>query len=783
MIKIGNLTIDKFYLGDSSDVKIYLGEIKLYPNDEPQPVVSCYEVISAPMTSYTSTTYDSVYSWSDAKWYMKNNLSQYEEYGIYDIVENISSATTYNGKLAVVGTTEYEYSGGSWVVVGTYEDASTTYEITDEDPYEYEGVELSTTFKIPVSDVEALGHLNFTISTQDDGDLEISTYSYRYMGSASYNGTVTNDGEYYYFALPSEAPSSVIIQRIEYWDSTPIHLIVGSKQASVEYSAKTTPSSALTYLSVADMEAVSCPTVGVGQYCYTNGQAYKYSSNEEWVTAQDSEFFVKQVYDDGRVGVLGCGYSDTLNVGVLGNKSGSVLDVEPTLNVYIGGCVDTIGESALYGLKNMTACTISNGTKRIMSNAFISCMSLSSLTIPNTVEIIDSKYTFGNQTQNASPWWKSYSANTNNHYGNIVYINDVAVVATATTVSTFNFKENTKCIAGGCFTNCTNFPRINIPSTVKYIGNAAFYGCSNFSQLTLNEGLEIIEKQAFNQCKKLTSVAIPNSVTTLGEYAFAYDSGLTSVTIGSGLTSVGAYIFANCSGITNVSITEGLTKLGYAMFNNCKKLSSVVIPSTIEYIGGNAFSYCSGLTSVTCLAENPPELGDTAVFYKSTCPIYVPSQSVNAYKSATNWSTYSSRIQAIPEPTLQWVSYSEGDAIPNEGVYKIYGFKIPTQTLLDIYGNGNYLEIVLNSEEVDHEQHPVSFIDFALYSKGFFLTINGKSQEISYDPESDEYLEIIFSDYGADYNYSVGYFTYGEEGDTSQVYNFPFDMDLYEEDT
>ena len=84
------------------------------------------------------------------------------------------------------------------------------------------------------------------------------------------------------------------------------------------------------------------------------------------------------------------------------------------------------------------------------------------------------------------------------------------------------------------------------------------------------------------------------------------------------------------------------------MFNNCVKLSSVVIPSTIEYIGGNAFSYCSGLTSVTCLAENPPELGDTAAFFNSTCPIYVPSGSVNAYKSATNWSTYASRIKAIP---------------------------------------------------------------------------------------------------------------------------------------
>ena len=315
-IKIGNLDINAFKVG-SSDCKIYLGDTLLYPQSTPPtPVSSCYEVIPQPISQYASTIYDSVYSFSDAKWYIKNNLSQYEEYGVYDIVENISSATTYDGKLAVVGTTEYQYSGGSWVVVGTYEDASVTYTIDNTKPSPYVGQELATTFKIPYADVEALGWLDFRIKTADGGRLEIRTNRYRYISSQRYDGTVTNDGEYYYFALPSEAPHSIIISDIEYWDSTPIHIIVGSIQASVEYAEKVTPSSALTYSSVEEMETASCPTVGVGQYCYTNGQVYKYTANEEWTTVQDSDIFVKQFYDDGRVGVLGCDYSDTLNVGV-----------------------------------------------------------------------------------------------------------------------------------------------------------------------------------------------------------------------------------------------------------------------------------------------------------------------------------------------------------------------------------------------------------------------------------------------------------------------------------
>ena len=478
MIKIGDLDIDKLYLGSSDDVKVYLGDTKLYPQSTPPtPVSSCYEVIIQPISQYASTTYDSVYSFSDAKWYMKNNLSQYEEYGIYDIVENISSATTYDGKLAVVGTTEYQYSGGSWSVVGTYEDASVTYTIDDTHPSPYVGQELATTFKIPYSDVEALGgRFSLRIRTSDGDDLSISTSIYIYDGSPSYNGTVTNDGEYYYFALPSEAPQSIIIDNIRYWYSTPIHLIVGSKQATVEYAKKVKPSSALTYSSVEEMEAASCPTVGVGQYCYTNGQTYKYTANEEWTTVQDSDLFVKQFYDDGRVGVLPCVCSDTLNVGVLGNKSGTLPNTDPTIEVYVGDCVLHLGDDAFYGLRNMTSCRLPNNIDKIPGRCFYDCFSLTSITIP-------------------------YS--------------------------------------------------------VTEISHDAFYSCSN--------------------------------------------------------------------------------------------LKNISIPSNVTSIGPRALRDCSGLTSITVEATTPPTLSEYSVFDgTNNCPIYVPAESVDAYKSATNWSTYASRIQAIP---------------------------------------------------------------------------------------------------------------------------------------
>ena len=78
-------------------------------------------------------------------------------------------------------------------------------------------------------------------------------------------------------------------------------------------------------------------------------------------------------------------------------------------------------------------------------------------------------------------------------------------------------------------------------------------------------------------------------------------------------------------------------------------LTSVIIGSGVTNIEQYAFENCSGLTSITCLATTPPTLVSYNAFSNTNnCNIYVPSASVNAYKSASGWSTYASRIQAIP---------------------------------------------------------------------------------------------------------------------------------------
>jgi len=380
---------------------------------------------------------------------------------------------------------------------------------------------------------------------------------------------------------------------------------------------------------------------------------------------------------------------------------------------------------------------------------------------------------------------------------------------------TTSYTAMTSAVVGDCVTS--------IGQNAFRMGNYTVGG--SLSSITLSNSVKTISTQAFSYNKALKTFEMPNSVTSLGNRVFYNCTSLSSVTLSQNITEISIGLFNNCGNLKSVVIPSGVTSIGQTAFYSCNNLTSLEIPNSVTTIQDRAFAGMgqsidsgasitigSGVTSigyrafidfgtsltaatnvVTIYATTPPSMilstGDTSNNkwgFRENTIIYVPCDSVNAYKADEYWGKYASQIEAIPNsctPTLKWVSYSEGDTIPSNDVYKTYGFKIPTQTFYNIVENGNYFEIYFNSEEKDQQLHPVSNIGLTFYSEGLFFTINGQSQEISYDPESDEYLEIIFSDYGVNYNYNVGYIMYGEESEPSTIYNFPFDMDLYEEDT
>ena len=165
--------------------------------------------------------------------------------------------------------------------------------------------------------------------------------------------------------------------------------------------------------------------------------------------------------------------------------------------------------------------------------------------------------------------------------------------------------------------------------------------------MVFDRGVTTIGKQAFWGCSSLASITIPNSVTSIRNNAFSGCSSLTSITIPDSVTSIGEIAFSQCSSLTSITIPNSVTSIGSSAFEDCSSLTSVTIPNSITSIGEYAFSYCHSITTITCEAVTPPTLG-SGNDRSSVTAVYVPAESVEAYKNATNWSYYANKIQSIP---------------------------------------------------------------------------------------------------------------------------------------
>ena len=126
-----------------------------------------------------------------------------------------------------------------------------------------------------------------------------------------------------------------------------------------------------------------------------------------------------------------------------------------------------------------------------------------------------------------------------------------------------------------------------------------------------------------------------------------YNTNLVTVEIGDCVTSIDNSAFQSCSSLSSVTIPNSVTSIGINAFMSCTSLTSCTIGSGVTSIGDSTFYECTGLTSITINATVPPSVSWGT--FDGSYPIYVPSESVEAYKTADVWKfVYASRIQAIP---------------------------------------------------------------------------------------------------------------------------------------
>lgn len=184
---------------------------------------------------------------------------------------------------------------------------------------------------------------------------------------------------------------------------------------------------------------------------------------------------------------------------------------------------------------------------------------------------------------------------------------------------------------------------------------------SKYKYIEIGECVSIIGEQALLS-EWMTSITVPSNVRRIERMGFANCISASTITLSEGLEYIGEGAFEWCNSVRTITIPDSVQTIYDLAFYLCSNLRTVVIGTGVTYIGDSAFSMDdaggrNNIESVTIKATTPPDIQEipepigstyTTTVFNGNYPIYVPVQSVNAYKTATKWTGYASRIQAIP---------------------------------------------------------------------------------------------------------------------------------------
>ncbi len=153
------------------------------------------------------------------------------------------------------------------------------------------------------------------------------------------------------------------------------------------------------------------------------------------------------------------------------------------------------------------------------------------------------------------------------------------------------------------FVGCENLEAVVIPNGVTNIGSSSFAGCKKLSNVTIPKSVTYIGALAFSGTpwfEAQKSIDDPFIIIN-GLLIYVHFDLSGDVVIPSSVNKICDQAVERRSKITSIAIPETVTEIGFNAFLSCSSLKSVTIPASVKEIKQQAFYKCESLEEICIL--------------------------------------------------------------------------------------------------------------------------------------------------------------------------------------
>ncbi|MBQ7818419.1 MAG: leucine-rich repeat protein [Bacteroidales bacterium] len=232
--------------------------------------------------------------------------------------------------------------------------------------------------------------------------------------------------------------------------------------------------------------------------------------------------------------------------------------------------------------KLVGACDIKEGTRIIADSAFMLSNSVTSVSIPSSVQYIGDSALI-----NCDKLSEINVSKDNDFFSSLngVLLN----------------KEQTHLIA---YPNDADRTVYSVPDSVVVIENRAFKYSLNISTISMPQSVSCIGEEAFAYCKSLTNIHLPDNLTELSNGVFDHCNSLKYLILPSKAEAVGDNAFKWCSSLNSLTLPSKVKTIGTNAFYNCRALEEITIPKSVSLIDEAAFYNCKSLKSINYCGDS-----------------------------------------------------------------------------------------------------------------------------------------------------------------------------------